>query len=156
MCLFVQTLLCYPCTDALTHTPRRNNVVHCRALPNRSAATRYDFEDTPRLSLHIYVGKNAENVHKIYVEGKGSTALSHNLFSWTCPSLILITPCTIIVHARYRHLVVDPAGSLTPRPLGRPAERHDEFGRRGTCIITLHEESCTPGIVITWTILRGV
>ena len=38
------------------------------------------------------------------------------------------------LQARYRHLVVDPAGSLTPRPLGRPAERHDEFGRRGTLL----------------------
>ena len=45
--------------------------MHCGALPNRSAVTRYDFEDTPRQFPHIYVGQPC-STHKIYVEGKAA------------------------------------------------------------------------------------
>ena len=54
-------------------------------------------------------------------------------------SLALVSIAQSTVHASNRHRVVDPAGSLTPRPLGRPADRHDEFGLRGTysaCTLT--------------------
>ena len=53
------------------------DVVHCGALPNRSAATRYDFENTPRPSLHIYVGIDTANVHKINVEGTAALLRLH-------------------------------------------------------------------------------
>ena len=46
------------------------DVVHCGALPNRSAATRYDFEDTPRHSLHIYVGKTQKTCTRSMLTGR--------------------------------------------------------------------------------------
>ena len=46
------------------------DVVHCGALPNRSAATRYDFENTPRPSLHIYVGKTQKTRTRSMLRGR--------------------------------------------------------------------------------------
>ena len=72
-------------------------------------------------------------MHKIYVEGEAALLRLHTNRFYVSPLFSPVDLLHLHVHARYRHLVVDPAGSLTPRLLRRPAERHDEFGRRRTC-----------------------
>jgi len=112
--------------------------MHCGALPNRSARRATILRILPGSSLTFMLATNS-TMHTIYVEGTAALLRLHTNRFCVLPLLSFDDFLHLRVHARYRHLVVDPAGSLTPRLLRRPAERHDEFGRRGTCTYT----SCT-------------
>ena len=122
----------YPCICCCYRNRQAHtDVMHCGALPNRSAATRYDFEDTPRQFPHIYVNSQQTNqCTRSMLRDKLLRLHTYCFHAKFANTRKLVAHC--FVHARYRHPVVDPAGSLTPRLLRRPAERHDEFGRRGT------------------------
>ena len=135
------------------NSQRTTDVMHCGALPNRSAATRYDFEDTPRATLHIYVGKTQKTStrsmlreQQLYCACTLITFVSH-------PSLPLTPFSHLQVHSR------GCAGHSSRRQCDKaPAAPACRVTRaRPRCsTITLHEKSFTPGIAISWSILRGV
>ena len=74
-----------------SHTKRENDVMHCRALPNRSATTRYDFEDTPRHSPYIYVRRANKTCTRSML--RGHLLHLHTMSSFSCIRRWLTPTC---------------------------------------------------------------